>query len=118
VGGFGAAAAYLDPGRDCFRVGAGQAAQPRGPAGERLIQLALMRALKDAGDLGEQVTTSGRELGQLGYCGGFLVCGQVAPFGAVAGGAGEPGNKNAVGVRSETILGHSDRIEHSNVKSI
>jgi hypothetical protein len=59
----------------------------RGLACDRLVKPALGCALEDAGDFGEQVAASDRELGQRGYRGGFLVCGQVTPLGVVVGGA-------------------------------
>src|SRR6266581_4656966 len=50
-----AAAALLDPGRYGTGVGPGQAAQPSGGPGQRLVRFALAGALEDAGDLGQQV---------------------------------------------------------------
>jgi hypothetical protein len=57
----------------------GLAAQTRGLLGERLIRLALASALKDAGDLGQQVGPAARELAELSHRGGFLVAAQFPP---------------------------------------
>jgi hypothetical protein len=54
--GTAAAAPFLEPCGDRFRVGPGFPAQPGGLTGEPLVQLPLVRALEHPGDLGEQVS--------------------------------------------------------------
>lgn len=68
----------LDPCRDRLRVGPGQAAQGRGLPAGRLVKLTLARALKDAGDLGEQVGAAASELAEPGHRGAFPCLGQLA----------------------------------------
>ena len=69
----------LDPRRDRLRVSARLAAQRRGLADERLIELALAGALEDPGDLGQEVGAAARQLGQRGYRGGLLVASELMP---------------------------------------
>lgn len=75
------AAAFLDPGRDRLRVGPHLPAQP----GERLVQLALRRALEEPSDLGQQVGPAIRQRLELGYRGGLLVGTQFTSLSAMPG---------------------------------
>jgi hypothetical protein len=70
---------FPDPRRDRPRVGPGLAREHRGLAGQRLIRLALTRALEDPGHLGQQVGPAARELAQRGDRGGLFVAGEVTP---------------------------------------
>ncbi len=95
-----ALAAGLDPSLYRVRVGPGLAAQHRGLAGERLVQLALARALKDPGDLGQEVGPSARELPELGHRGGLFLAAQLAPPRPVPRLAVELGDEQAVSLRA------------------
>jgi hypothetical protein len=80
--------------------GTGCAAQTRGLAGQRLIKLTLARALKDSGNLGEQVGPIPCELAQRGYRGSLLVTAQLQPPGAAAGLASDLGDEQVVSLRA------------------
>ena len=95
-----AATAFLDPGRYRLQIGPGLAAQRRRLARERLVQLSLARALKNPGDLGQQVSAPARELPQRRHRSVFLVAAQLAPLRPVARLAVDPGDEQAVSFRA------------------
>ena len=113
AGGLGPAPSFGGPLRDEGVVGSGEPAQGGGLAGERLIVLALGRALKDAAHLGQQVGPAAGEFAEFGYRGGLLVRGEVAPAGVVPGGSGELGDQEPVSGRRKMILVHRARIERA-----
>lgn len=95
--------ADLDPARDQFFVGAGQAAQIRGLGGARLIPL-LGEPDLYAGHLGQQVGTPARHLAELGHSGSFLLGGQRVPLRVPARGAAELRDEDPV--RVTTTFAH------------
>src|SRR6266487_1768672 len=102
-----AAAAFLDPARYGVGIGPGHAAQPsRGP-GQRLVRLALARALEDAGHLGQQVGPALRQPPDFGQRGRLLVLRERAPLGAMARLAGQLSHQDPVGLRPRSLIPHS-----------
>jgi hypothetical protein len=95
-----AAPALVDPPGYRVRVSPGQAAQPRGGPGQRLVRLAFGSSLEDAGHLSQQVGPAACELAQRGHRGGFLVAGERAPPGPVPRLAGELGYEDPVSLRA------------------
>ncbi|SRR6266851_1464329 len=95
----------LRPHRYRVRVGPGLPAQPRGLPGQRLIQVALGRALEEPGHLGQQVGPAAREIAQRGHRGGLLVAGELPPPGTVAGLPRELRYQDPVSLR--TIIEHA-----------
>ena len=74
-------------------------------ARQRLIELALGRALEDPGDLGQQVGPAARELAELGHRGGFFIAGELPPAGPVPSLARELGDEDPVSLRA--IIDHA-----------
>ena len=91
---------FGDPSGDRLRISPALTAQPRGTPGERLVQFALRRALKDTGDLGQQIRPAARKLAQRGDRGGFLVAAQLAPFRVMPRLAVDVGDEKAVSLRA------------------
>ncbi len=89
-----------DPARYHIRVSAGHPAQHRRLTRQRLVQLALTRALEDPGDLGEQVSAGTGELAELGHRGGFLGCGELASLRVMARLAVQLGDEQPVSLRA------------------
>ncbi len=63
-----------------LRAGTGLTAQFRRLAGQRLVQLALGRALHDPAHLGQQVSPATGEPAQRSHRGGLFIRGQLAPL--------------------------------------
>lgn len=82
----------------------GKSAQTRRAPRQLLVHLALMRALVEPGDLGEEVSPAACDGLELGHRGGLLVAGQVAPFGAMPRLPGQLGDKEPVSLRAH--VGH------------
>jgi hypothetical protein len=107
------APSLLGPLRDQVLVGAGQAAQlgDGTPPCLILVAPAPRRAERQPGHLGQQVAAAAGDLPQLGHCGG-LVLGQGTPPGVSRGDAVQPGDEEAVSVRSRAVSAHLARIEY------
>ena len=84
---------FFDPCRDFLWISPGIAAQLGGLPFQRLVELPLARALQDASDLGEQISTASGELAQLLHRGRVFGLGQVAPLGVVLRLAGQLGDE-------------------------
>jgi len=117
AGGLSTAPPFFGPARDRLDAGPGLAAQIGRLPGKRLVKFSIGGALKDPGDLGQQISPARCELAELGHRGGFLVPGQLTPSDVMPCRARELRDEDAVGVRSRTILIHPDRIEHGYGKS-
>ena len=102
-----AAAALLDPGRDGVGVGSGQAAQPGGRPGQRLVRLALRCPLEDPGHLGQQIGPAVGQRAEFGQRGRFLLLGERAPPGAMPRLAGQLSHQDPVGLRPRSLIPHS-----------
>jgi hypothetical protein len=107
----------LNPIQECRRVGTGLPAQPGGLAGERLIRLALGRALEQPGHLCQQVRPAAREFTQRGHCSGLLIFGEIAPPGVVARLPRELGDEGH-SVVAATLGGDPDRAEVKDAQDV
>ena len=85
-----------------LRAGAGLTAQFRRLAGQRLVQLALGRALHDPAHLGPQVSPATGELAQRSHRGGLFIRGQLAPLRVMFRLARDRGDENPVCLRMLT----------------
>jgi hypothetical protein len=67
---------------------------------------------QDAGHLGEQVGTSGREFLELGHRSIRLLLCRLIPAGVVPDDAVQPGYEQPIRLRAQMILNHLAMIEH------
>ena len=99
--GISPSSSFLDPCRDQVRVGSGLAAQLRSLPCQRLIKLALAKALyDDARDVGQEVGPARGDLAQLPHRGGVLGFAQFSPSGMTLRRSVQMRDDDPVGLRA------------------